>query len=87
MNFSLALMANRIPGTRVTLAPISETETIKLEDLVDRYIKIYLRGNGSAQTRETIAKAVSGTQDMKPGTAEQARILGLIFGSPEFQRQ
>lgn len=87
MNFSLALVSNRIPGTRVTLPPIAETETIKLEDLVDRYIKVYLRGDGSAQTRETIAKAVSGAQDMKPGTAEQARILGLILGSPEFQRQ
>ncbi|MBI1763767.1 MAG: DUF1800 family protein, partial [Acidobacteria bacterium] len=62
--------------------------------LVDYYAKVLLRGEVSAQTRATIDKSLSETQvamnnrsaAAEPAT-DAAKIVGLLLGSPEFQRQ
>lgn len=95
MNFALALSANRIPGTRVELsAPENATKT---SQLVDHYIKLLLRGEVSPQTRTTIDKSLNESQMAaldRPAegadaakAAKVAKVVGLILGSPEFQRQ
>ena len=91
MNFSLALVANRIPGTRVNPGSIAEGKASKSNDVADRYIAQILHGQASAETRATISKAIASSQGHGEGSmssgADEARILGLILGSPEFQRQ
>lgn len=82
MNFSLALAANRIPGTRVNLtAPANESGQI-----VDWYLKSLLRGEVSPETRATIDKNLK-EEPLARNEAQVAKIVGLILGSPEFQRQ
>jgi uncharacterized protein (DUF1800 family) len=90
MNFALALSANRIQGTRVDLAALDQgTTTGRPAEIVDRYVKLLLRGEISPQSRATIDKALSEQKvagGNRPGV-DVARIAGLILGSPEFQRQ
>jgi hypothetical protein len=89
MNFSLALAANRIPGTRVNIGSMVDSKSSKATDIADKYIAQILHGQLSDETRATIGKAIAsspGESGMSAGGGE-ARILGLILGSPEFQRQ
>ncbi len=96
MNFALALSANKIPGTRVNLNPLSPgtatSQPVQLPvQLIDRYAKILLNGGLSPQSRATIEKTLSrsqegGTNDT-PANVDVAKVVGLILGSPEFQRQ
>ncbi len=92
MNFALALSANRIPGTRVDLGKLAPGQPAKSQaQLVDYYLKLFLRGEVSPQTRATIDKSLSENQvamaDGKNERQDAAKIVGLILGSPEFQRQ
>jgi len=93
MNFALALAGNRIPGTRVNLNSLTETNGLSTAQLVDRYAKLLLRGELSPQTRATIDKSLGEqtaavNEGMKgAGGTDAARVVGLILGSPEFQRQ
>jgi uncharacterized protein (DUF1800 family) len=89
MNFALALASNRIPGTRVNWQ--NSTQGLNLSQtsqVVDHYAKLLLRGRISPQTRATIDKSLSEQQlAMAGGGVDVAKVVGLILGSPEFQRQ
>lgn len=100
MNFALALSGNRIPGTRVNLENLSAgaagANASQPSQTVDHFIQLLLRGRVSPQTRATIDKslgessiamagAMAGT--MPGGKVDVAKVVGLILGSPEFQRQ
>ena len=91
MNFALALAGNRIPGTRVNLNGLaSEANALPAAQLVDRYAKLLLRGELSPQSRATIDKSLSEqtvAMNDKSSNTDVAKIVGLILGSPEFQRQ
>ena len=82
MNYGVALAANRIPGTRVDL-----TQTLKdnadRRKLVDESLRMILAGEVSAATKETLLKQV-GDLDRADSIA---KVVGLILGTPEFQRQ
>jgi uncharacterized protein (DUF1800 family) len=86
MNFALALSDNRIPGTRVELQNLlagpNPVDTARQARVVDHFINVLLRGQVSPQTRETIDKSLIATRHV-----DVAKIVGLILGSPEFQRQ
>jgi uncharacterized protein (DUF1800 family) len=87
MNFSLALSANRIPGTRVDLEKLAPSP---VANLADHYLKLLLHGEVSPSTRATIDKNMSevALNDAKNNPAQsRAKLIGLILGSPEFQRQ
>ncbi len=91
MNFALALAGNRIPGTRVSLNSLT-TDSVAMQpsQLVDRYAKLLLRGELSPQSRATIDKSLNEQMLAKSdgsGQPDAAKIVGLILGSPEFQRQ
>ncbi len=57
MNFALALASNRVPGTRVNLGQfISDDKSISKEKLLDRFVTLFVGGEISAKTRESLLK-------------------------------
>jgi uncharacterized protein (DUF1800 family) len=84
MNFALALAGNRIPGARVNIQAINGMTATQPEKVVDQVIKMLLNGDVSPQTRATLGRQLADSQN--PNT-DLARIVGLVLGSPEFQRQ
>ena len=76
MNFGLALANNRIPGTRVSFSHANGEQA----QVMDEYLKILLAGDISATTREALLKQL---EPSDPAT----KVVGLILGTPEFQRQ
>ena len=80
MNFGLALASNRIQGTRVDLAKLSGQEKKKL---IDESLKLIVAGDISPATRETLMKQIDETK----ANDTVAKVVGLILGTPEFQRQ
>jgi uncharacterized protein (DUF1800 family) len=92
MNFSLALVAGRIPGTRVDLAKLAPATELRTPvQIVDHYLGLLLRGQVSPQTRATLDKNLKEWQlaraEMGNTQVDQAKLIGMILGSPEFQRQ
>jgi uncharacterized protein (DUF1800 family) len=63
MNFALALVSNRIPGTRVDLSrfvgDLSNGKTVDKEKLLDRFVNLIVGGEVSAKTRETLLKQLN----------------------------
>lgn len=63
MNFALALVSNRIPGTRVDLASLvgdtSNGKAVEKEKLLDRFVMLIVGGEISAKTRESLLKQLS----------------------------
>jgi uncharacterized protein (DUF1800 family) len=63
MNFALALVSNRIPGTRVDLSrfvgDLSNGRSVDKEKLLDRFIALIVGGEISAQTRATLLKQLN----------------------------
>jgi uncharacterized protein (DUF1800 family) len=90
INFALALTAGRIPGTAVVLPPEARGTTPSAE--VDALAGAVLHQPLSAETRATLLRAVGrGENDVMPdGEArplDEAKVAGLLLGSPEFQKQ
>ena len=79
MNFGLALASNRIPGTKVDLAKLTTGEMNQAK-VMDESLKTILAGEISAATRETLLKQLAQTDPA-------SKVVGLILGTPEFQRQ
>jgi hypothetical protein len=63
MNFALALVSNRIPGTRVDLpqfvSDMSGSNSIDKEKLLDRFVTLIVGGEISSKTRETLLKQLN----------------------------
>ncbi len=62
MNFALALVSNRIPGTRVDLATLlgdARGTSIEKGKLLDRFVSVIVGGEMSAKTRETLLQQLS----------------------------
>ncbi len=76
MNFGLALANNRIQGTKVSLTKLNGDQSKVMDD----YLKTVLAGEISSATRETLLKQL---EPADPVT----KVVGLILGTPEFQRQ
>jgi uncharacterized protein (DUF1800 family) len=76
MNFGLALANNRIPGTRVNLSTLNGDQA----KVMDEYLKTLLAGEISSATRETLLKQLDPADPV-------TKVVGLILGTPEFQRQ
>jgi len=76
MNFGLALANNRVQGTTVSLSQTNGEQA----KVMDEYLKTLLAGDISAATREALLKQL---EPSDPAT----KVVGLILGTPEFQRQ
>ena len=62
MNFGLALVSNRIPGTRVDLSRFVgdlTSKSLDKEKLLDRFVTLIVGGEISPKTRETLLKQLS----------------------------
>jgi uncharacterized protein (DUF1800 family) len=79
MNFGLALAGNRVPGTQVDLSKLTANETSQAK-VLDQSLKTILAGEMSAATRETLLKQLDQSDPV-------TKVVGLILGTPEFQRQ
>jgi len=63
MNFALALVSNRIPGTRVDLSrfvgDLTNGKSVDKEKLLDRFVSLIVGGEISPKTRETLLKQLN----------------------------
>jgi uncharacterized protein (DUF1800 family) len=70
MNFALALVSNRIPGTRVDLSrfvgDLANSKSVDKEKLLDRFITLIVGGEISAKTRETLLKQLNDEVTLPP---------------------
>jgi uncharacterized protein (DUF1800 family) len=76
MNFGLALASNRVQGTRVNLSNANGDQS----KVLDEYLQTILAGDISASTKDALMKQLAQSD---PPT----KVVGLILGTPEFQRQ
>ena len=76
MNFGLALANNRVQGTRVNLSKANGDQS----KVLDEYLQTILAGDISASTKDALMKQLAQSD---PPT----KVVGLILGTPEFQRQ
>ena len=79
MNFGVALAANRVNGTKVDLTKVAGANADKGK-MIDESVKTILAGELSAATRETLMKQLDQADSL-------TKVVGLILGTPEFQRQ
>lgn len=60
MNFALALVSNRIPGTRVDLSrfvgDLAKDKSVDKDKLLDRFVTLIVGGEISGKTRESLLK-------------------------------
>jgi uncharacterized protein (DUF1800 family) len=93
LNFSLALVSNRIPGARVDLKRFVGEEAVgsravDQKAVVERFLNVALQGDISPGSREVLMRQLTARTDANNTPApEVARIAALVIGSPEFQRQ
>jgi uncharacterized protein (DUF1800 family) len=75
MNFALALVSNRIPGTRVDLSKLmSDTKpgtSIDKTKLLDRLVGVIVGGEISAKTRDTLLKQLNDQITLPPTSRVQ----------------
>ena len=75
MNFALALVSNRIPGTRVDLSRLMNDAkpgaSIDKTKLFDQLVNVIVGGEMSAKTRETLLKQLSDQITMPPAERPQ----------------
>jgi len=80
MNFALALVSNRIPGTRVDLSrfvgDMAGSKSIDKEKLLDRFISLIVGGEISAKTRETLLKQLNDQVTLPPASRAQVASNG-----------
>ncbi|MCI0350182.1 MAG: DUF1800 domain-containing protein, partial [Acidobacteriales bacterium] len=92
LNFGLALAGNRLPGTRVDLESLAG-QARDSELLLEHFASVIVQGGLSAKTLETLKKqmqAPAADESADPDSDRSigpAKIVGLLLGSPEFQRQ
>jgi uncharacterized protein (DUF1800 family) len=93
MNFALTVAGNRLPGTNVNLQPLTETtQALPSAGKVNQVVKLLLNGEMSQQTLATLNRQLNeshltATDAKNTADADLVRIVGLVLGSPEFQRQ
>jgi uncharacterized protein (DUF1800 family) len=88
INFALALTAGRIHGTEVVLPP--EPRGTSAAAAVDTLARAVLHQPLSETTRATLLRALGENDVMPDGESrplDQAKVAGLLLGSPEFQKQ
>ena len=94
LNFALAFAGDKMPGASVSLKellgqPAAEDPNIALNQSID----IFLGGEISSSTRQTLESRLSDPQILRAGPDDPVKqvneglIAGLVLGAPEFQRR
>jgi uncharacterized protein (DUF1800 family) len=79
INFGLKLAAGRIPGVIVTLPP--------KETPLDTLAQSILGRPASEATLATVRKALAADDEVDERRDDRSKVVGLLLGAPEFQRQ
>ncbi|HVB34954.1 MAG TPA: DUF1800 domain-containing protein [Patescibacteria group bacterium] len=94
MNFATALGTGHMPGTEVDLAQIFSPGAARdAHRALNEAFAAVLGGQVTPETRDTIEKRLADPQILEAKLDDPVRrvneglILGLVLGSPEFQRQ
>src|SRR3989442_1473020 len=86
MNFALALVSNRIAGTRVDLSQfvtdMSGGKSVDREKLLDRFVTLIVGGEISSKTRETLLKQLSDQITLPATLPSPARAQTGSNGAP-----
>ncbi len=89
MNFSMALAANRIPGTQLNLQALTPSEDSQA--VWSHLVQRTLGGNVSDQTQSAVMKSLDGLDKGGSGIPlkfpQTTLMAALLIGSPEFQRR
>ncbi|HTS81775.1 MAG TPA: DUF1800 domain-containing protein [Myxococcaceae bacterium] len=86
IDFGLRLASGRLTGTEVPLPPVDGTP----DEVVDRIARAVLHRPLGSETRATVLAAVGVPEGMtydERRPVDAARLVGLLLGSPEFQKQ
>ncbi len=79
MNFAMALAQNHVPGVRVDASHfVADPE---------QAAKLYLSADATPGTREAIDKAIAEQKAKNPSAPVSSLCVGLVMGSPDFQRR
>ncbi len=94
LNFSLALAANRMRGTRADVAALLGTDAAAdPKAALDGAIAVLLSNQASPQTRATLERQLADPQVLQASLDDPVKqvdlgvIAGLVLGAPEFQRR
>jgi uncharacterized protein (DUF1800 family) len=89
MNFSLTLAAGKLPGIHFDAAPTFGTGSPSAEQALSTLEAKLLAGDVSPQTHDTILGRLNDPKinRHKQDDANTALIMGLLLGSPEFQKR
>jgi uncharacterized protein (DUF1800 family) len=94
MNFAIALSTNHMAGTHVDLGGVFSTGAAgNAQQALDEAFAAVLGNEVTPQTRDTLEKRLADPQIREAKLDDPVRhvndglILGLVLGSPEFQRQ
>jgi uncharacterized protein (DUF1800 family) len=81
MNFALGMTAGKVKGVTLDSQALAVSATTNKDVTLTRLESTLLEGDVSEQTHATIVK------QWNDGKASSATVVGLILGSPEFQRR
>jgi uncharacterized protein (DUF1800 family) len=88
MNFGLALVSNRIPGTRVDLSRFVgdlSSRSVDKEKLLDRFVTLIVGGEISPKTRETLLKQLSDQVAFTVPTSPQRQVAANVAPPNPFE--
>jgi len=94
LNFSLALAANKVRGSRSDVASLLGPEADgDAKAALSRAVQVFLAGQAAATTADTLEKQLENPQVWQANLAAPVRggdlgvVAGLVLGAPEFQRR
>jgi uncharacterized protein (DUF1800 family) len=97
INYGLALAADRIPEINIDQGifwrKLNQEHSEELEASIDHLNRWILGGEMRAETRTRLVKELGSEEkvvaekDFQQGAFDLSKLLGLILGSPEFQRR
>ena len=94
LNFSLALAGNRMRGARTDVSSLLGVDSsADAKTALDRAVQVFLGGQASATTVETLEKQLDNPQVLQAKLDDPQKqvnlgvVAGLVLGAPEFQRR
>ncbi|HEX3543046.1 MAG TPA: DUF1800 domain-containing protein [Candidatus Acidoferrum sp.] len=93
LNFSLTLAGNKIRGSRADVASLLGVDATEPKVVLERAIQIFLGGQASPTTLETVQKQLDSPQVLQAKLDDPVKkvdlgvVTGLVLGAPEFQRR
>ncbi len=93
LNFSLTLAGNKIRGSRSDAGPLLGVDATEPKVALDRAVQIFLGGQASPTTLETLQKQLDSPQVLQAKLDDPVKkvdlgvVTGLVLGAPEFQRR